>query len=586
VIRFPLRRDQHQSLLASFHLPETDEPFSPAPAPEAGAAAVRSDAAVESAATGETFAPNAASGHPDEPGGVDSEAGGFASPTFALAPGEPAETPPSAAQANSIVAPAEDTAEMLASFGWIADDWNDALAPDPGPASGGNPMAAADPAPRIGQFYYVDATAGSDSNDGLSPGAAFKTLAKVESLLAEGDTILLKRGAVWHEPLRISAAEVTVEAYGSGANPLIDGDAGSRNGIVITGRDAHVADIDVTSAHNGLYITGASASATIIGGTFTANGTGIAAGGGGRLILADGVHCTGSLTARGAGDGIQISADASSGAHTIVNAVCNGNDIAGINAKSGTVVVSASTLSYNGEPGWIAQNNIALFDISGSRIEGNNQHDNGTGQASIEDTATVHSRDNLYIDPHNGALATVQINMIATGGAFHSLRDTFVNQHGQHNTIGSIRVHTEGNPAIVSILEAIFEHAAGSGTAVHAYGATGLTLTLKSNLFAMADTIAVRVNSAAALGAELSTNSFTRADSGTVFAIENSVSYTLAEIADLFGQYAGSVYGSPVSGPMSAGAQDHSAAAGAFAGEVYLAEIPHPHLNAGDFFIA
>ena len=50
--------------------------------------------------------------------------------------------------------------------------------------------------------YYVDATTGDDSKDGLSPGTAWKTIAKVNvSAFLPGDQILLKRGEVWRESL-------------------------------------------------------------------------------------------------------------------------------------------------------------------------------------------------------------------------------------------------------------------------------------------------------------------------------------------------------------------------------------------------
>src|SRR6185369_56254 len=50
--------------------------------------------------------------------------------------------------------------------------------------------------------YYVDATAGNDSNSGLSAGAAWKTIGKVNAAtFAAGDQILFKRGEVWRESL-------------------------------------------------------------------------------------------------------------------------------------------------------------------------------------------------------------------------------------------------------------------------------------------------------------------------------------------------------------------------------------------------
>ena len=55
---------------------------------------------------------------------------------------------------------------------------------------------------RMSKTYYVDATNGRDSNDGLSPEESWKTVEKVNSAkLHPGDAVLLKRGEVWREQL-------------------------------------------------------------------------------------------------------------------------------------------------------------------------------------------------------------------------------------------------------------------------------------------------------------------------------------------------------------------------------------------------
>ena len=52
--------------------------------------------------------------------------------------------------------------------------------------------------------YYVDNTAGNDSNSGTSPSTAWKTVARVnQASFAPGDQILFKRGGIWREQLTI-----------------------------------------------------------------------------------------------------------------------------------------------------------------------------------------------------------------------------------------------------------------------------------------------------------------------------------------------------------------------------------------------
>lgn len=74
---------------------------------------------------------------------------------------------------------------------------------------------------------YVDAEKGRDSNPGTSPDRAWKTLRRATARqLAPGDTLLLRRGCVWTEPLRLAgsgtpAKPITIGAYGQGPRPRL-----------------------------------------------------------------------------------------------------------------------------------------------------------------------------------------------------------------------------------------------------------------------------------------------------------------------------------------------------------------------------
>lgn len=89
-------------------------------------------------------------------------------------------------------------------------------------ACGGND--ASGPVVTSGPTYYIDATLGLDTNSGTTATSPWKTLARLDTAnYYNTTTILLKRGEVWTESLNLKHSEIIVDAYGSGANPRIDG---------------------------------------------------------------------------------------------------------------------------------------------------------------------------------------------------------------------------------------------------------------------------------------------------------------------------------------------------------------------------
>lgn len=69
--------------------------------------------------------------------------------------------------------------------------------------------------------YYVDATSGSDANDGLTPGTAWQTLSRVNSEnLLQGDVVSLLCGETWSESITSVesgslALPITYNSYGA-----------------------------------------------------------------------------------------------------------------------------------------------------------------------------------------------------------------------------------------------------------------------------------------------------------------------------------------------------------------------------------
>jgi hypothetical protein len=83
-------------------------------------------------------------------------------------------------------------------------------------------------APPQRQRYYVDASAGDDANDGLSPEKPWKSLRKVNaSPLQPGDAVLFRRRQSWRGQLVPCSGSdqgaVTYGAYGKGDKPLLLG---------------------------------------------------------------------------------------------------------------------------------------------------------------------------------------------------------------------------------------------------------------------------------------------------------------------------------------------------------------------------
>jgi hypothetical protein len=81
-----------------------------------------------------------------------------------------------------------------------------------------------------GATYYV-ANAGNDANNGTSTGTPWKTLSKAQTSLTAGDTVLLNRGDLFYGAWTNLVNNETLDAYGTGALPIIDGGFTNRWGI-------------------------------------------------------------------------------------------------------------------------------------------------------------------------------------------------------------------------------------------------------------------------------------------------------------------------------------------------------------------
>lgn len=113
--------------------------------------------------------------------------------------------------------------------------------------------------PASGASYFIDATGGNDANAGTSSGAAWKTLVHGQTNVVANDFVFLKRGETWYEAWTNRVNGITLDAYGSGALPILDGGSSNRWGVLCSSTSN-------TFTHN-LYIRN-------FGGTAPPNDTG------------------------------------------------------------------------------------------------------------------------------------------------------------------------------------------------------------------------------------------------------------------------------------------------------------------------
>ncbi|MGH7744118.1 MAG: right-handed parallel beta-helix repeat-containing protein [Candidatus Dormibacteria bacterium] len=109
-----------------------------------------------------------------------------------------------------------------------------------------------------GTAYYVDSQGGNDSNAGTSPGAAWKTLEKVDATVFHpGERILLRSGSVWSGQLwpKGSGAQglpITLNMYGGGVKPVINGDGLVEDAVLLKNQEYwNISNLEVTNHGTG-----------------------------------------------------------------------------------------------------------------------------------------------------------------------------------------------------------------------------------------------------------------------------------------------------------------------------------------------
>jgi hypothetical protein len=152
--------------------------------------------------------------------------------------------------------------------------------------------------------YYVNSASGSDSNSGTSSSSPWKTLGPVNSRsFGSGDVINLARGSSWtgagggSAALTIngsgaSGSPITVQAYGTGANPTIRNTGTSQSrGVVVNGSWVVVQGLTVCDAHeSGIYVSGGAQHVTVQNNEVVNTGFGIRVDGQYNLVTRNNIH--------------------------------------------------------------------------------------------------------------------------------------------------------------------------------------------------------------------------------------------------------------------------------------------------------
>jgi hypothetical protein len=267
--------------------------------------------------------------------------------------------------------------------------------------------------------YYVDFTGGLDTNNGLSEGAAWKTITKVNAItFVAGDSLLFKRGETW-TGIRLTMDDsgteenqITIGAYGIGNDPIINANSaityalytaaaqyvvidhihvkGGTNANALLGQNITVTNGTSTGGSTGYWIaSGTSISNTIITGATGSNG-GIYSSNSSDITLSD-VSVTGS-TGSTAMHFLNVSSltlsDVDStynaGVGLFIDGTGSNYTINRLNASSNGGTTEEGCLFYNTPGSLNLLSNITIYD---SHFDNNGS--NGLGFRGTGDTVLV-----------------------------------------------------------------------------------------------------------------------------------------------------------------------------------------------------
>lgn len=103
-------------------------------------------------------------------------------------------------------------------------------------------------------IYFVDSEGGNNCNSGCTPDQAFADFEKInKKTFSAGDTIMLKKGSIFHDHLVINGSgeefvPIRITSYGEAlGKPRIEVQDGSKYAVLLAGAYIHMTDIEVTN---------------------------------------------------------------------------------------------------------------------------------------------------------------------------------------------------------------------------------------------------------------------------------------------------------------------------------------------------
>ena len=111
--------------------------------------------------------------------------------------------------------------------------------------------------------YYVSASSGSDTNNGLSSAAAFQSLARINVVnLQPGDSVSFKsgdswKGMFWPKGSGTHSSPIRIDSYGGATRPIIDGDGYQASLLIFNDEYYEIRNLELTNQAS--YLDGSTA---------------------------------------------------------------------------------------------------------------------------------------------------------------------------------------------------------------------------------------------------------------------------------------------------------------------------------------